>query len=264
MTKIVPFLMLALLATACKTTADANMGVAVPEPTTREPQMRVTENAERPEPIRNSERDLSEFALTAETAPRITDEEMEEEFRRMGRTQQELRQMGITPDMTPEQRAEAEARFEEQKKPLPANPTAEQVIAKADLAVLRTTPCEEGDCPVYQLRILNDYTLHYQGIENVDLIGHYHGQPTTFNPMTGLLRLWNLHRYSRMEDTYPKELNDQIREESATITEIEALGRRHSVVHYFDGPDGLEEIETYLFDLLENADWTELLVEAEE
>lgn len=253
--------MIALLAFACKTPADSNLGVDVPEPSTKEPTMRVSQRAARPE--RGPASQDPNLANAAENAPIISEEEIAEEIRQMGRTEHELRQMGITPDMTAEERAEAEARHAERRRPLPANPTLAQVVAKDDLAVLRTTPCEAGDCPVYQLRILNDRSLHYQGIENVELIGHYHGRISYVDPMSGLLRLATKHNYYRMDSSYPKEPSQRMKRNTATITEVDMLGRRNSVINYVDAPEGLEEIEEYLFDLLEKANWTELLEEGE-
>ncbi|MEM6396384.1 MAG: DUF6438 domain-containing protein [Bacteroidota bacterium] len=274
MTRFIPFFLLSLLIAACKTTAKTDLGVSVPKPTTEAPRLRVTRAATETEiqaggdaqVSTSSQRDIPVQQQRANDSAEpmrqsISDEVLREDMRTIGRTERELRQMGITPGMSQEERAAAEARHAERQRPLPANPTVQQVVAKDDIAVYRTTPCAAGDCPVYQLRILNDRTLHYQGIENVELIGHFHGRMTNSEPMSGLLRLYTKNQYYRMDDTYPAELTRKIRKGQAKVTEIEALGKRKSVVNYFGAPKELEEIEKYLFDLMEQADWTELIEE---
>ncbi|MEL6358016.1 MAG: DUF6438 domain-containing protein, partial [Bacteroidota bacterium] len=76
----------------------------------------------------------------------------------------------------------------ERSRPLPVLPaTSEeggQKVAPTIIAELTRTPCY-GECAVYTIQIMSDYSLRYFGHQNVDLLGEFTGA-LTFNPMLQL------------------------------------------------------------------------------
>ena len=247
--------------TACKTTANAE-AVAVDDNDRRGPRMR--SNTTPPKPGSNPSRDLdrSDYRLSGEEFRDIPADEVERERNSGGITQAEYDRLGLT-STSPEAIAEARQRQRESRQPLPDNPTIEQLRNKPYLAALRTTACENNDCPVYEFRILADYSFYFYGIDNVDLPGHYFAK-TTGNPMLDLQQLVIRYRYLNMEGQYPANSERSMDALSATITEVELMGRHKMVTHYTDGPTGLKAIESYLFDLMEDADWTEVIEQAQD
>jgi len=129
-----------------------------------------------------------------------------------------------------------------------------QKLAPTVIAELTRTPCY-GECAVYTIQILSDNTLRYFGRQNVDLLGEFTGQ-LTFDPMIRLGPLANLNRFFRLEAHYPVNKEEVPTDLPATVTMINYRGRAHTITHYFDGPEGLQEVENFFVELVEQAIWT--------
>ncbi|MEM7571426.1 MAG: DUF6438 domain-containing protein [Bacteroidota bacterium] len=245
-----------LMLSACKTNAAATE-VAAEENRREGPQLRSRTSANPQSREEATQVDRAALMPTEDELRGFSAEEVERERNSGGITQAEMNSLGIT-STSPEAIAEARERRRTARQPLPENPTVEQLRDKSYLAVLRTTPCAGDDCPVYEFRILADYSFYFHGIENVDLPGHYFAK-SSGNPMLELQQLVIRHRYLNFEKQYPHNSERSMDALSATITEIELMGRAKTVTNYTNAPAGLKEIEDYLFGLLEAADWTQVI-----
>lgn len=127
------------------------------------------------------------------------------------------------------------------------------------MAEISKTACY-GDCPVYTLQIMSDYTLRFEGKQHVDLIGKFEAK-LNFNPMARLSPLIATSNFYRMDEQFPKDAAEVPADAASTITKIDFGGQSNTVRHYFSGPEGLLEIENYLVSLLEEVIWTPIAEE---
>ena len=117
------------------------------------------------------------------------------------------------------------------------------------IAGIKTTYCF-GKCPVYEMVLLNDFTLMYTGEANVDKIGSYVAQATE-EEFNNLVAFAEEVGYFQFEDQYVGEVSDL----PTTYTTLKVGNNRKSVVNLFMGPDELAQFEKYFDQLFAEKDW---------
>ena len=129
-----------------------------------------------------------------------------------------------------------------------------QKAAPTAIAEITKTPCY-GECAVFTLQIMSDYSLRYIGRQNVDLLGEFTGK-LPFNPIKKLGPIANVNRFFWLKAAYPESKEEVPSDLPATVTMISYNGQKNTVTHYFDGPEGLQKVENAFLELVEQAIWT--------
>lgn len=166
-------------------------------------------------------------------------------------------------ELAPDMEIEKEPMSRASKAAIQARKAQQARIAETGIqeviAELRQTACE-GDCPVFTLKVMTDFSLRYEGVANVDLIGNFTGT-VPFNPMSRLVILASRCNFYNLPSSFPKDREDAPADFPSTVTTIDYRSQKNTVEHIQGGPEKLIEIENYLRELVNQANWTEVIPE---
>ena len=126
---------------------------------------------------------------------------------------------------------------------------AKWIYPENTIAGIKRTYCF-GKCQVYEMVLLDDYTLMYTGEANVDKIGSYVAQASE-EDFNKLISFANEVGYFELKDEYVGEVSDL----PTTYTTLKVGNQRKSIVNLFMGPEELGQFEKYFDQLFANQDW---------
>ncbi len=122
------------------------------------------------------------------------------------------------------------------------------------VASIRRTPCF-GSCPVYEIKLFQDGSVHYTGRKNVAMIGQYRAKADrTF--MEQLMRKAQELKYFEFQERYPA--SGMISDLPLTITYFRQGARYKLINDYFDSPKDLQLFEKFLDEMFTKLDYQPL------
>lgn len=120
------------------------------------------------------------------------------------------------------------------------------------LASIKRTPCY-GRCPMYQLEIMDNGEVVYQGKRFVEKIGTYSGLLAEADIKTLHQRINDVD-YFNLEEAYDVPIADF----PTCITSVHLEGRSKTIMDKQGAPEKLKQFELYLDSLLEGLELTKL------
>lgn len=122
------------------------------------------------------------------------------------------------------------------------------------VASIRRTPCF-GTCPVYEIKLYRDGTVHYTGRNHVARIGKYRSQVDR-SFMDQLHRKAQELQYFSFQDRYPA--SGMINDLPLTVTYFRMGDQFKLINDYYDSPKGLQLFEKFLDDMFAQLTYTPL------
>jgi hypothetical protein len=122
------------------------------------------------------------------------------------------------------------------------------------VASIRRTPCF-GSCPVYEIKLFRDGSVHYTGKKNVAMIGQYRASADrTF--MEQIMRKAQELKYFDFQERYPA--SGMISDLPLTITYFRQGGSFKLINDYFDSPKDLQLFEKFLDEMFSKLEYKPL------
>jgi len=140
-----------------------------------------------------------------------------------------------------------------------SNPTPMSSFVECKPVVMvERTGCN-GECSVYEARVLSDGRATYIGRKYVPKIGTYEAKLDTTG-LQSILALAEQIHFWQLAPYYPVDQTHKIPDLPSTITMLNYQGRQKLITNQYDGPVALRRWEKQLDQFFEQLEWKKITV----